>query len=243
MNHKILILSLGAVREKQNHYVKNLQKLKNSLEINNNKVDILFSTWEPISNPKYFFIESIYEHNFSREDLKIELEKSHIKYFFLSQPNGKNITKLKNNAPSFSFYHLIQSLKYIHELGMKYDFIVKTRHDLNIEIHEIERHLKKKLFKFNIKIFIPEKNYWSDFKNAINDHFFIADYDLIISKSLKYITNPIIYQKIIKKSWDMEDLFKRYYKSLAKIDFIKDHNIKAYEVLEFGYKNQGKKFK
>lgn len=224
---KIGIIFIGAIRDALPIIKQSILTLKNSLNKDKYDIDIIFSTWNP-KQGEYIYPKQWWGKNYVY-DYNINLLYEQIKNIvdveiFLDQPDIEWYPQCKNGSPPIFVYHLLEIAKYIKDKNLKYDYIIKTRHDDIIKINNIEKYL-------NNNINIPPL-YWyqQEFKtiypsDAKNDHFFITSFDSFI-KFLE-LKDEIIRKECIR-AWDNEHLNQILLEKISTISLIDDSDILEY---------------
>jgi len=155
---KICIFFTGAIREDFEFIKNNIYFIKNNFKDYN--VTTIFHTWYPMRD----------NYDYDYYSFKKEIEKNIDILLFSKQENLSEYPRCRNNSPPLYFYSILEIFNYINKNNLKFDFIVRTRNDLEIKIKNIEKFLDG-------NIYVPKLFWYDALPNHTNDHFFIASFE------------------------------------------------------------------
>jgi len=212
---KICIIIIGAIRLDSFTLIENIKQTIDNFK--NYEITTIFVTWEPI-NKTYITHNVNYYYDFDKLNVMENIKNNVDSILFMNNLEIENVIKLKNGMPPLFMYQVNYAKEFILKNNLNFDYIVKTRNDIQIKINDIHNFL-------NDKVYIPP-TYWrqDDLYKLLNDHFFIMPFALF--KSIDISVNNII--NITLNSWDCEEL--NY--NLIKPDIVISNNyIKLYKTL------------
>tara|TARA_R110001592_G_scaffold27387_7_gene101395 strand:+ start:5017 stop:5757 length:741 start_codon:yes stop_codon:yes gene_type:complete len=201
---RIAIVLYGAIRI-SSIKIKDIIKKHNEIFLDalfrNKTIDINFflCAFEPVENPQYLWYNTTNEYYYDINNLKKELSELNlnITYIFTKQPDLNAIIKTKNgaHAPSLFLLHYYRNFyNYIKDNNLVFDYIVRSRNDMYINISKINSYL-------NDNIMVLSSRCHTNPQCSINDYFYIIPF-----KNISNFYNISVKQleHIIKNSWDQE---------------------------------------
>ncbi len=203
---KICCFIIGAIRNPIEEIVYNINQLKENFK--NHDVTTIFSTWEP------FVSDNSYIYNYNKDELvqKISPHVNHL--LFHENLDFNSMRRCKNTGLPVMIHaqSLVQS--FIKKLDQTFDYIVRSRNDLNINIKNVEKY-------FDNFMYVPACYWKGTFLH--NDHFYITPYSKFINLPLDLNT----IEENVKNSHDCEEVFHRLFKPDKEIE---KNDIKVYEL-------------
>ena len=215
---KICIIIIGAIRLDSFTLVENIKQMIENFQTY--EITLIFVTWEPIE--KTYIVHNInYYYEYDKINVTENITSCVDAILFMNNLEIENVVKLKNGMAPLFMYQLSCAKDFILANELNFDYIVKTRNDIQIKINDIHELL-------NDKVYIPPA-YWlyeynSDYNIPLNDHFFIMPFTLFKSIDIS-VTNII---NMTPHCMDCEELNYR----LIKPDvIISSNHIKLYKTM------------
>jgi len=212
---KICIIIIGAIRLDSFTLVENIKQMIENFQTY--EITLIFVTWEPIE--KTYIVHNInYYYDYDKKNVTENITSCVDAILFMNNLEIENVVKLKNGMAPLFMYQLSCAKDFILANELNFDYIVKTRNDIQIKINDIHELL-------NDKVYVPPAYWLWDYYNHIiplNDHFFIMPFTLFKSIDIS-VTNII---NMTPHCMDCEELNYR----LIKPDVIINSNhIKLYK--------------
>jgi len=221
---KIGLIFIGAIRENIELIPQNIQILKQCFADHN--VSVILSTWAP--EKKTFIFDNknyVYDYDFNEFT---KYTKDIVDYsVILKQRNLNDYVNLKNGCKPIFLYHLNEIANYLNDNDIKFDYIVKTRHDMLFELHNTNNYLNEcyNILPYHYNNGVPT-HYTENAYNS-NDHFFITSYNNFMKFSM--LTDEKII-KLAQESWDNEHINYLTLKNMSDINYIEWIDVKKYIV-------------
>lgn len=230
-NPTLAIIINGCIRDNIHEYIKVINNLINKFEYYY-IIDIYFHTWDTfektnVSKHEYSYDkELLLKSLYSIKNIKVIIDKPFIDKYYDENNFPYNMFNVSVNYKykqsrtsiyncSFAYNSLINA---VNESKKKYDYILRCRNDLFLNINDINN-LNHKIS--NDYICIPP-NLWYNVKHTfLNDHFVIAKSEIIMS-GLFSTTEEI--KDIVKKSWNGEEVMYNLLSRTKKSIYIFDIN-------------------
>lgn len=210
---KICIIIIGAIRLDSVTLVENIKQMIENFKTY--EITLFFVTWEPIK--KTYTVHNVnYYYDYDKINVTENITSCVDAILFMHNLEIENVVKLKNGMAPLYMYQLSYAKDYILANHLHFDYIVKTRNDIQIKINDIHELL-------NDKVYIPPA-YWLNTIEPLNDHFFIMPFTLFKSIDIS-VTNII---NMTPHCRDCEELNYR----LIKPDVVISSNyIKLYKTM------------
>jgi hypothetical protein len=217
---KICIFFIGSIRNDYKLINHIICKLKSQFSFAD--VTTILCTWEPTKKIYKNHCTSNYYYNYEKQEFSESILKSVDIQLYMENIDFDTIQKCKNGMPPCFIYQFQYIQQYLKDNNYKFDYIIRTRNDLEIILKEPTKY-------FDTKTYIPPV-YWrpDDLYKLINDHFFIMPFQKFMEINLK---NEII-ETETKTSHDCEEL---HTKICNPDKMIEDNEINMY-VLHGGAK-------
>ncbi len=209
---KICLIVTGAIRISYSDMLKCIMTTKSNFSFC--EVYVIFCTWKPIVKT-YISWGLNYYYDYDYDEYKNVLESHVDKVLFMENLDIDNVIKLRNWMPPLFMYQIGYVKDYIEKNNLEFDYIIKTRNELELVINNTEKYL-------NEFTYVPPAYWRTDYVyDLLNDHFFIMPYKKFMSLDLS--NNTI--EKITNNYGDCEDINKH----VMKPDFCMDNqDIKLY---------------
>lgn len=215
----VALIFIGAVRECSDFINENIKSLKESFG-ESCKITVVFSTWVP-SQEKYFTSGVLYTYDYDYFKILKQIENITDVNIFLKQQPLEDYVSLKNGCKPIFIYQLIEIAKYFKEHELKFDFVFKTRHDINLKIIHPEKYFNN---FFNISPIHFNNLTPSTLPINSNDHFFICSYE----NFMKF--NELNFKEIAEQAGDNEHFNYLVLKLLVEISYLDFSDIEKYVV-------------
>lgn len=217
---KIGLLFVGAVRDCITDIKRNIQALQSCSCFDGHEIHTVFSAWLPEKEPQYI-CGGNYVSDYDMDELHKQLDGVVDTTIFYKQRRLDNYSKMRDGRPPITQYHLMELAKSLKKDQLKFDYVVKTRHDNFLRIKNIDRYL-------NNSFSVPPL-YWcagkANVPHMINDHCFISSFDTF----MKYADlEESMVESIIIDSSNGEEVNARTFALMSYLNFIDASDIITY---------------
>lgn len=165
---KICIIIIGAIRLECDFIAENIQNIRDHFA--GYDVTTIFATWNPIN--KIYITHGVnYYYDYDKDKLTETIAPLVDNLLFMNNLEINNVPKLQNGMPPLFMYQLGYVKEFIINNNLNFDYIIKTRNDIQIKIDDIPNYL-------NSNVYIPPAYWRTEPLNLLNDHFFIMPFKL-----------------------------------------------------------------
>lgn len=214
---KVCLTFSGVIRESIFDIRRNIEELKKCFD--SHDVEVLFFTWSPNKNFNY--------------DIKIlEKQIDGIVDHLIIQPmkNIDEYPRTNDNNSAVQFYPIVYISNYLLKNNLKYDNVVRCRHDNYFIMNNVDDYLKDDNFYIPPCYHLPHCLYSKD---IVSSHFFITSYNNFLKYS-EY--DDIQLKKISTECINTEQMDSRLMKKISNIEFINDSHILKFKNRNFSGK-------
>ena len=221
---KILCFVTGAIRNDPDDIRKNIMSIKKQIH-EDDMCHFVFLTWNPIIGTFFFNRCNVnYYYNYNKDELIEKISDVIDTFIFKDSPDLKLVETCINDAPPIAAYFQTYIHEYLKQSNLQYDYVIKTRNDLLIELNDIYKF-------FNDSTYIPPC-FWLN-RVLRNGHFYITSYN----KFMEFDFSIQNIKRQTKISWDYEDLDYNLINPVRPIELNDILQYKLQGVLKFHYIN------
>lgn len=193
-NKKIALIFIGAIRECKDFINENIETLKQCIG-DNYDVTVFLSTWHPLEGTHItnWGVEYIFDYDL--KELMSQTKNNVDEYLLFKQKDIQYYDQLKNGCRPLFMYQLNQISNHFKENHLRFDYIIKSRHDIKLEIKNIEKYFNNSINISPIHYNDGVPTHYTKNPRNSNDHFFICPYNVFLNfsffddKTLKEITS------------------------------------------------------
>lgn len=212
---KVGIIFTGAIRECLPFIRRNILDFKECFS--GYDVEIIFSTWNP-KKGSYVHHGLPYVFDYDINELNDQIEGIVDHLIIKDQKNIDDYLKTLDKNPAIQFYQIIDVAKYLLENNIKYDYIVRGRHDNHFIMKDVQKY-------FDGKLYVPPcyhlRHSFTN-PNETSTHLLITTYENFI-KYANY--DEEILKNFCATSLSNEHLDAALIKDIGELGFIDDNDI------------------